>query len=124
VSEFALALALLAGAGLAIHSFWKLTRIDLGVRTQHVLTFQVQQRAGRFANPAAMLAYNERLLRTVRSVPGVVSVAAATGMPLRYFSFGMGFEIVGAKTKWIIRSARILGFSLFRRTISGHLGWS
>jgi putative ABC transport system permease protein len=105
VSEFALALALLAGAGLAIHSFWKLTRIDLGVRTQHVLSFQVQQRAGRFANPAAMLAYNERLLRTVRSVPGVVSVAAATGMPLRYFSFGMGFEIVGAKTK-VDRSQR------------------
>jgi putative ABC transport system permease protein len=99
VSEFALALALLAGAGLTIHSFWKLTRIDLGLRTQHVLTFQVQQRAGRFANPATMLAYNERLLRTVRSIPGVVSAAAATGMPLRYFSFGMGFEIVGAKSK-------------------------
>ena len=61
-----------------MHSFWKLTRIDLGVRTQHVLTFQVQQRARRFADPAAMLAYNEQLLRTVRSVPGVVSVAAAT----------------------------------------------
>ena len=34
--EFALALSLLAGAGLAIHSFWNLTRVDLGVRTDHI----------------------------------------------------------------------------------------
>ena len=39
IGEFALALALLAGAGLAIHSFWNLTRVDLGIRTDHVLTF-------------------------------------------------------------------------------------
>ena len=39
IGEFALALALLAGAGLAIHSFWNLMRVDLGVKTDHVLTF-------------------------------------------------------------------------------------
>jgi putative ABC transport system permease protein len=37
VVEFALTLTLLAGAGLAIHSFWNLTRVDLGVRTDHTL---------------------------------------------------------------------------------------
>jgi hypothetical protein len=40
IGEFGLALSLLAGAGLAIHSFWNLTRVDLGVRTDHVLTFR------------------------------------------------------------------------------------
>jgi putative ABC transport system permease protein len=39
IGEFALALALLAGAGLAIHSFLNLLRVDLGLRTDHVLTF-------------------------------------------------------------------------------------
>ena len=39
ISEFGLALTLLAGAGLAIHSFWNLARVDLGVRTDHILTF-------------------------------------------------------------------------------------
>ncbi len=39
IGEFALALALLAGAGLAIHSFWNLSREDLGVQIDHVLTF-------------------------------------------------------------------------------------
>ena len=37
--EFALTLTLLAGAGLAIHSFWNLTHVDLGVRTDHILGF-------------------------------------------------------------------------------------
>src|SRR3984957_1401417 len=37
VAEFALALTLLAGAGLVIHSFWKLTRVDLGFRRDHIL---------------------------------------------------------------------------------------
>src|SRR5205823_4447845 len=39
VVEFALALTLLAGGGLALRSFWNLTRLDLGVRTDHILTF-------------------------------------------------------------------------------------
>jgi putative ABC transport system permease protein len=39
ILEFALTLTLLTGAGLAIHSFWNLMRVDLGVRTDHTLTF-------------------------------------------------------------------------------------
>ncbi|MGA8594640.1 MAG: ABC transporter permease, partial [Bryobacteraceae bacterium] len=42
ISEFALTLPLLAGAGLAIHSFWNLMRVDLGVRTDHTLTFSLR----------------------------------------------------------------------------------
>ena len=38
--EFALALSLLAGGGLAVHSLIKLTNVDLGFRTDHLLTFQ------------------------------------------------------------------------------------
>jgi len=39
VIEFALALTLLSGAGLVIHSFWKLSRVNLGFRQDHLLTF-------------------------------------------------------------------------------------
>ena len=46
VGEFAMALALLAGAGLAMHSFWNLTRVDLGLRTDHVLSFNLDQADG------------------------------------------------------------------------------
>ena len=43
--EFALALTLLAGAGLALHSFWNLSRIDLGVTTDRVLTAGLRQKS-------------------------------------------------------------------------------
>lgn len=98
VGEFALALSLLAGAGLAIHSFWNLTRVDLGVRTDHVLVFGLEQPQGRFQTPGEMNAYQQRMLSALQSVPGVSNVAAVTGMPLRGTSDGMPFSIVGGRT--------------------------
>jgi putative ABC transport system permease protein len=95
MGEFALALSLLAGAGLAMHSFWNLTRVDLGLRTDHVLTFRLQQRAERFENPEQMNAYNQQILSVLGSVPGVSDVASVTGMPLQYHSNGMPFTVVG-----------------------------
>jgi len=98
IGEFGLALSLLAGAGLAIHSFWNLTRVDLGLRTDHVLTFRLQQRAQRFENPEQMNVYNQQMLSVLRSVPGVSDVASVTGMPLQYHSDGMPFTVVGGPT--------------------------
>ena len=96
--EFALALSLLAGAGLAIHSFWNLTRVDLGVRTDHILVFGLDQPQGRFKTPEEMNAYNQQMLSVLRSVPGVSDVATVTGMPLRGTSDGMPFTLVGGPT--------------------------
>ncbi|HEY3618171.1 MAG TPA: FtsX-like permease family protein, partial [Candidatus Sulfotelmatobacter sp.] len=93
--EFALALSLLAGAGLAIHSFWNVTRIDLGVRTDHVLIFGLRQPQGRFKSPEQMYTYNQQMLSTLRSVPGVSYAATATGVPIRNPSDGMDFTLVG-----------------------------
>lgn len=95
VAEFSLALSLLAGAGLAIHSFWNLTHVDLGVQTDHVLTFQLNQPQRRFASPSEMNTYNDQVLAAVRAVPGVSSAATVTGLPLRYTSDGMTFSLVG-----------------------------
>ena len=93
--EFALALSLLAGAGLAIHSFWNLTQVDLGVRTDHVLVFGLNQPDERFQAPEQMIAYNQQMLSVLRSVPGVLSVSTVTGAPLRGTSEGMPFTLVG-----------------------------
>jgi putative ABC transport system permease protein len=95
VGEFALALSLLAGAGLAMHSFWNLTRVDLGVRTDHVLTFRLVQPEGRFQSPGEMYSYNQQMLSALRSVSGVSVAATVTGMPLRFHSDGMTLKVVG-----------------------------
>jgi putative ABC transport system permease protein len=98
IGEFGLALSLLAGAGLAIHSFWNLTRVDLGVRTDHVLTFRLEQPHGRLENPEQMNTYNQQMLRVLRSAPGVSAAATVTGTPLRGTSDGMPFTLVGGPT--------------------------
>lgn len=95
IGEFSLALSLLAGAGLAIHSFWNLTRVDVGVQTDHVLTFQLNQPQGRFASPAEMSTYNDQIMVAVRAMPGVQSAATVTGLPLMGTSDGMTFSLVG-----------------------------
>jgi putative ABC transport system permease protein len=95
IGEFALALALLAGAGLAIHSFLNLLRVDLGLRTDHVLTFYLPVPDSRPKDPEKIIAYYKQILSNVSAVPGVTSASAMTGLPLFGAGFGMPFTIVG-----------------------------
>jgi putative ABC transport system permease protein len=95
VAEFALALTLLAGAGLAIHSFWNLARVDPGFRTDHILTFDLPVPEKRFTQPEQIVAYYKQLVDRIESLPGVIRAEAATGMPLQGTNFGMPFTIAG-----------------------------
>ena len=95
IVEFALTLTLLAGAGLAIHSFWNLTRVDLGVRTDHTLTFYLPVPNSRPNNPNQITAYYREILARIASVPGVSHVSAETGTPLEGPPDGTSFSIAG-----------------------------
>jgi putative ABC transport system permease protein len=95
IGEFALALALLAGAGLAIHSFLNLLRVDLGLHTDHVLTFYLPVPDSRPKDPEKIIAYYRQILSSVSAVPGVTSASAMTGLPLFGAGFGMPFTIAG-----------------------------
>lgn len=95
IGELALALTLLSGAGLALHSFWNLTKVDLGVRTDHVLTFGLQQPDGRFPTEDRIEPYYRQVIERIHALPGVTSVAVVTGAPLLGTSDGMPFTIVG-----------------------------
>jgi putative ABC transport system permease protein len=98
IGEFALALSLLAGAGLAIHSFLNLLRVDLGLKTDHVLTFYLAVPDSRPKDPVKINAYYRQILSSIDSVPGVVHATAMTGMPLYGAGFGMPFTIAGGQT--------------------------
>ena len=95
VAEFALALTLLAGAGLAIRSVLSLTYVDLGFRTDHLLTFSLPVPPERMKDPQHVSTFYRQLLERIRAIPGVSSVAAGTGMPVAGTGFGMPFTIVG-----------------------------
>src|ERR1700735_4453067 len=81
IGEFALALALLAGAGLTIHSFWNLAHVDLGIKTDHVLTFFLPVPETRSKDPQLISAYYRDILAHVAAVPAVQHTAAMTGQP-------------------------------------------
>jgi len=95
VGEFTLALTLLAGAGLAIHSFSKIMRVDLGVRTDHILTFFLPVPEGRLTQPDQIRNFYDRVLNQIKAVPGVINATASTGMPVEGTGFGMPFYIAG-----------------------------
>ncbi len=95
VVEFALALTLLAGGGLAAHAFIRTMSVDLGFRTDHLLTLQLPVPRGRFSTPEAVETFYRQLLDRAATVPGVTSASISTGMPVRGTSFGGNFEIVG-----------------------------
>ena len=104
--EFALALTLLAGAGLALHSFWNLSRIDLGVTTDHVLFGGLQQKSATHGGkpaippPQEIVAHERQMLEKLQAVPGVQAATLTTGIPLEgydTFPFAIAGQPVDAK---------------------------
>jgi putative ABC transport system permease protein len=104
VVEFALALTLLAGGGLALRSFWNLNRMDLGIRSGHVLTFLLPTPRDRFSDAEQIRQFYRQMLERIESVPGVEKAAVTTGMPTQGANFGTAFSIAGAPP--VDRSAR------------------
>ena len=79
VSEVALTLTLLVGAGLLIQSFRRVLQVDPGFKAQNLLTMQVSVN-----NPDGhqVASFFNQLQENVRRLPGVKSVAVANGLPL------------------------------------------
>ena len=81
VSEIALATMLLAGAGLLLQGFIRLTSTDPGYDPANVLTFQVNIGAAR-GRGAAAVAFADDVVERLRRVPGVRAAAFARQLPL------------------------------------------
>jgi putative ABC transport system permease protein len=95
VAEFALALTLLASGALALKGFWNLTRIDLGIVTDRVLTFRLPVPERKLEGPDQIRAYYQQMLERIKALPGVEHVAATTSIPARGTGFGVRVSVVG-----------------------------
>lgn len=95
IAEFSLALTLLASGGLALKSFWNLTQIDLGIRPDNVLTFNLPVSAQRLKGPDQIKSYYRQMLERVHAVPGVRNAALVTGLPAGGPGSSARFSIVG-----------------------------
>src|SRR5262245_38616424 len=82
VSEMALAVMLVIAAGLLLRSFDRLLRIDPGFNAKNLLTVNIDLPASRYQDNPRVTAFYDQLLERVRALPGVVSAAATSGLPL------------------------------------------
>ncbi len=82
VAEVALALVLLVGAGLLWRSVGRLFAVEPGFDPAHLLTMQVQASGRRFLEDSVTREFFERAIESVRQVPGVLSAAFTSQLPL------------------------------------------
>jgi putative ABC transport system permease protein len=95
VSEFALALMLLIGAGLMIRTFAALQAIDPGFNPHGVVSMIVSVAGSKEADPARRAVFYHQLIERVRSLPGVQGAGAINHLPLAGDLWGWPFMIEG-----------------------------
>jgi predicted permease len=83
VGEVALAVILVVGSALLLRSFAELLRVDPGFRAERLLTFQIFLPGANYEDPVAQNAFFERLLPSLRALPGVTAASAMSGLPPR-----------------------------------------
>ena len=94
-AQVALALVLLAGAGLAIRSFQRLTHVDPGFRAAGVLTFDISLPEAAYATDESQAQFFRDYTARVRQLPGVAAAGAIVIAPLTRDGFGGSFTIYG-----------------------------
>ncbi|HEX8161816.1 MAG TPA: ABC transporter permease [Pyrinomonadaceae bacterium] len=92
VSEVALSLVLLIGAGLLIKSFVKLRNTDPGFNPQNTLTASLSLASVRYEKDEQITRFYDQLIERVRALPGVESVGGV--MPLPLSGNGMAYSFV------------------------------
>jgi putative ABC transport system permease protein len=94
ISEVALGLVLLTGAGLLIRSALSMRGVDPGFSTQNVLTFKTALSGSKFARTAAVAQFNRLLAEKLESIPGVQAAANIISVPTE-IGPDMPFQIEG-----------------------------
>jgi putative ABC transport system permease protein len=120
IAEVALALVLLAGAGLMLRSFIKLRQVDVGFTARNVLTMRVPLPQAKYPTPLtaddprdpAGLAFFEQLLTRVRALPGVHGATAATILPLGAGDAWGKFLSIEGRTETSIDKVPLVRFAL------------
>jgi putative ABC transport system permease protein len=93
VSEVALSLMLLCGAGLLINSFWRLLQTDAGFDSKGVLALDIP--LSRSLKPEQRSAAFQQLIGRMKTIPGVRDASVVSNVPLTDFDVELSFQIEG-----------------------------
>jgi putative ABC transport system permease protein len=95
VAEMALAVMLLAGAGLLIKSFGRLQAVDPGFRPEETLSFELSLPRSTYSEDPQIISFYERLSDRIAALPGVRTVGGVMGLPLSGLRFNISFKVEG-----------------------------
>lgn len=96
VTQVALALVLLVGAGLLVRSFNRLQSVDPGFNSQNLLTVRVTLPSAKYDTDQKRVDFFQQATAQMRAIPGVQSVGAINTAPFTGLYSGTTVEIVGA----------------------------
>ncbi len=82
VLELAIAVVLLAGAGLITRSFYHLLHVEMGFAPDHLATLEVEAPEKTYAKPEQQVLLARQIVATVKTLPGVQSAAISTRLPI------------------------------------------
>ena len=95
IAEVALAVVLLAGAGLLIRSFHRLSQVELGFNPDNLLTMRMVLPMPKYLKPESRRAFYDELLRRINEIPGVESAGINTRLPLSTSGMKFSFSVEG-----------------------------
>jgi putative ABC transport system permease protein len=95
VVQVALAIVLLAGAGLTLKSFWRAQQEPLGFDARGILTMNIALPRARYDSPEKIAAFYTQLLERVRGLPGVAYTAIGQNVPFDDTEWDSSFHITG-----------------------------
>jgi putative ABC transport system permease protein len=93
--EIAIAVLVVAGAGLFVRTLLRLTEVDPGYHAEHVLTARVVLPLSAYPTQDRELEFYNAAQREIEALPGVRSASFGGALPLTGWDIGQGFKIVG-----------------------------
>jgi putative ABC transport system permease protein len=96
-AEVAMSLVLLIGAGLLAKTFGELMKVDLGFGRDNLLAANVFIPDTLYPEDHQKTAFFRQVVEEIESVPGVLSAAAVTSLPMEYagIDFSLPYQVVG-----------------------------
>jgi putative ABC transport system permease protein len=95
VTQVALALILLAGAGLTLKSFWRSLNAPLGFDADHILTMTLSLPEARYDSNEKVIRYYQQLTERIAALPGVSAAAIGENVPFDDTEWDSSFHITG-----------------------------
>ena len=95
IAQVALAVVLLAAAGLTLKSFWRSQQVPLGFDPRGVLTMTVALPPARYDSPEKIVRFYDQLLEKLRRLPGVSAAAICNNAPFDHEEWDSSFHITG-----------------------------